>query len=82
MATADGLKKDFSQQLYSEAIVSNCKMLISYNYMLPTIDESCQYSDQEVWTTNLNIADTNKLESLKSITKGTASTAVGIRGGI
>lgn len=42
MATADGLKKDSSQQFYSEPIVSNCKMLISYNNMLPTIDESCQ----------------------------------------
>lgn len=42
MATADWLKKDSSQQFYSEAIVSNCKMLISYNNMLPKNDESCQ----------------------------------------
>lgn len=42
MSTADWLKKDSSQQFYSEAIVSNSKMLISYNNMLLTIDESCQ----------------------------------------
>lgn len=42
MATANRLKKDSSQQFYSGDIVSNCNLLIGYNNMLPTINESYQ----------------------------------------
>lgn len=54
----------------SEATVSNCKMLISYNNMFPMIDESCQWSAQEVWGANLSIADRKELGNLKPYYQG------------